>query len=171
MTRGGKNHYYLTDALGSVVALADEAGTKVNTYAYSPRGVQRAATTEQVPQPYRFAGGYQDPTGLYHFAARYYDPNIGRFTTTDPSGQERNPYLYAAGDPVNRIDPTGLLSWDDIKKGGKKFLRGGKPAPAWVALCYTSNSLTDGGSEDGTVKSEVSDLRDCADPTSDFQGD
>ncbi|KOG76229.1 MULTISPECIES: RHS repeat-associated core domain-containing protein, partial [Streptomyces] len=96
MTRGGKNHYYLTDALGSVVALADETGTKVNTYAYSPRGVQRAGTTEQVHQPYRFAGGYQDPTGLYHFAARYYDPNIGRFTTPDPSGQEKNPYLYAA---------------------------------------------------------------------------
>ncbi len=74
---GGKNHYYLTDALGSMVALADETGTKVNTYAYSPRGVQRAGMTEQVHQPYRFAGGYQDPTGLYHFAARYYDPNIG----------------------------------------------------------------------------------------------
>ncbi|MGW7399425.1 RHS repeat-associated core domain-containing protein, partial [Streptomyces cyaneofuscatus] len=86
----------------------------VNTYSYSPRGVQRATTTEQVPQPYRFAGGYQDPTGLYHFAARYYDPNIGRFTTPDPSGQEENPYLYAEGDPVNRIDPTGLLSLDGI---------------------------------------------------------
>ncbi|MFF8278858.1 RHS repeat-associated core domain-containing protein [Streptomyces lateritius] len=108
MTTGGKSYYYLTDALGSVVALADEAGTKVNTYAYSPRGVQRAATSEQVPQPHRFAGGYQDPTGLYHFAARYYDPNIGRFTSTDPSGQEKNPYLYAEGDPVNRIDPDGL---------------------------------------------------------------
>ncbi|UQA37836.1 RHS repeat protein [Streptomyces sp. HNA39] len=115
MTRGGKNHYYLTDALGSVVALADEAGTKVNTYAYSPRGVQRAGTSEQIPQPYRFAGGYQDPTGLYHFAARYYDPNIGRFTTPDPSGLEKNPYLYAAGDPVNTIDPTGLYSVDDFK--------------------------------------------------------
>ncbi len=86
---GGKNHYYLTDALGSVVALADESGTKVNTYAYSPRGVQRATTTEQVPQPYRFAGGYQDPTGLYHFAARYYDPNIGRFTTPPPTPPAR----------------------------------------------------------------------------------
>ncbi|MEV1049233.1 RHS repeat-associated core domain-containing protein [Streptomyces sp. NPDC049916] len=113
MTRGGKNHYYLTDALGSVVALADEAGTKVNTYAYSPRGVQRTTTSEQVPQPYRFAGGYQDPTGLYHFAARYYDPNIGRFTTPDPSGQEKNPYLYAEGDPVNLIDPSGLAACDN----------------------------------------------------------
>ncbi|WP_008406600.1 RHS repeat-associated core domain-containing protein [Streptomyces sp. SM8] len=114
MTRGGKSHYYLTDALGSVVALADEAGTKVNTYSYSPRGVQRAGTSEQMTQPYRFAGGYQDPTGLYHFAARYYDPNIGRFTSPDPSGQEKNPYLYAAGDPVNEIDPTGLLFGIDL---------------------------------------------------------
>ncbi|MFD3440191.1 RHS repeat-associated core domain-containing protein [Streptomyces sp. NPDC058685] len=110
VTTGGKTYYYLTDAIGSVVAVADESGAKVNSYSYSPRGVQRAGTSEQVPQPYRFAGGFQDPTGLYHYAARYYDPNIGRFTSPDPSGQEKNPYLYAEGDPVNRIDATGLLS-------------------------------------------------------------
>ncbi|MFJ6491426.1 RHS repeat-associated core domain-containing protein [Streptomyces californicus] len=51
---------------------------------------------------------------MYHFAARYYDPNIGRFTTPDPSGQEENPYLYADGDPVNRIDPTGLIDWGGV---------------------------------------------------------
>ncbi|MFJ8254321.1 RHS repeat-associated core domain-containing protein [Streptomyces sp. NPDC094466] len=99
--------------LGSVLAVADETGTKVYTYAYSPRGVQRVMTTEQVPQPYHFAGGYQDPTGLHHFAARFYDPNIGRFTTPDPSGQEQNPYLYAAGDPVNNIDPSSFSAWAD----------------------------------------------------------
>ncbi|MFX4295398.1 hypothetical protein [Streptomyces bohaiensis] len=38
---------------------------------------------------------------------------MGRFTQSDPSGQEKDPYLYAEGDPVNRIDPTGLLSFDD----------------------------------------------------------
>ncbi|MEU0235989.1 MULTISPECIES: RHS repeat-associated core domain-containing protein [unclassified Streptomyces] len=113
MTTGGKSYYYLTDALGSVVALADGDGNKVNTYTYSPRGVRLLArSSEPVAQPYRFAGGYQDPTGLYHLAARYYDANIGRFTQPDPSGQEKNPYLYAEGDPVNRIDPTGLLSLD-----------------------------------------------------------
>ncbi|MYS07603.1 hypothetical protein GTW71_14425, partial [Streptomyces sp. SID6041] len=26
----------------------------------------------------------------------------------DPSGQETNPYLYAAGDPINHTDPNGL---------------------------------------------------------------
>ncbi|WP_455569845.1 RHS repeat-associated core domain-containing protein [Streptomyces roseus] len=120
MTTGGKSYYYLTDALGSVVALTDETGTKVNSYAYSPRGVQRAQTTERVSQPYRFAGGYQDPTGLYHFKARYYDPNIGRFTQPDPSGQEKNPYLYAEGDPVNRIDPNGLYSLTDAVDDAKE---------------------------------------------------
>ncbi|MBV1942170.1 RHS repeat-associated core domain-containing protein [Streptomyces sp. BV286] len=114
MTWDNKAYCYLTE-LGSVVALADESGTKINNYAYSPRGVTRAATTEKagVSQPYRFAGGHQDPTGMYHLGARYYDPNIGRFTQPDPSGQEKNPYLYAEGDPVNRIDPNGLFSFAD----------------------------------------------------------
>lgn len=54
--------------------------------------------------------------------ARYYDPQLGRFTQPDPSGQETNPYLYAAGDPVNRTDPSGLFgfgSFVDSVFGGK----------------------------------------------------
>ncbi len=101
-----------------MVALADGDGNKVNTYAYSPRGVRiLSQSSEPVAQPYRFAGGCQDPTGLHHFQARYYDASIGRFTQPDPSGQEKNPYLYAEGDPVNRIDPTGLAFFDVVGKG------------------------------------------------------
>ncbi|MGP4001434.1 RHS repeat-associated core domain-containing protein [Streptomyces sp. 8N706] len=90
-------------------------GEKVNTYTYSPRGVTNA--NETVSQPYRFASGYQDPTGLYHYQARFYDPNLGRFTQPDPSGLEANPYLYASGDPTNIIDPSGLWGWSDIGEG------------------------------------------------------
>ncbi|MEU7151182.1 RHS repeat-associated core domain-containing protein [Streptomyces sp. NPDC045456] len=134
MNRGGKSYYYLTDALGSVVGLADETGAKINSYGYSPRGVGRAANTEQVPQPYRFAGGYQDPTGLYHFEARYYDPSVGRFTQPDPSGQEKNPYLYAEGDPVNHIDPVGLYSIKDWF-GDVGLFSGGGVGVGTVAGC------------------------------------
>jgi RHS repeat-associated protein len=109
MTTGGRTYFYLTDAIGSVVALADADGNKVNSYAYSPRGVRLVAQSyEPVAQPYRFACGYQDPTGLYHFQARYYDANIGRFTQPDPSGQEKNPYLYAEGDPYEDAFGTAL---------------------------------------------------------------
>ncbi|MFC7820063.1 MULTISPECIES: RHS repeat-associated core domain-containing protein [unclassified Streptomyces] len=49
-------------------------------------------------------------------------PHFGRFTQPDPSGQETNPYFYAAGDPVNRTDPTGLFSFSDIlDTGGEIF--------------------------------------------------
>jgi uncharacterized protein RhaS with RHS repeats len=51
---------------------------------------------------------------MHHLGAGYYAPNIGRFTQPDPSGQEKNPYLYAEGDPVNRIDPEGTLSLSGV---------------------------------------------------------
>ncbi|WP_416238179.1 RHS repeat-associated core domain-containing protein [Streptomyces mutabilis] len=93
------------------------------SYAYGPTGTPRGTTTEAVPQPYRYAGAYADPTGLYKMGHRYYDPTLGRFTQPDPSGQETNPYLYAAGNPVNRTDPTGLFSFSDILDTGSKNLR------------------------------------------------
>ncbi|RCG23908.1 RHS repeat protein [Streptomyces reniochalinae] len=116
MTRGGKSYYYLTDALGSTVAMVDETGKKTASYYYSPRGVTVPTETKGAEQPYRFAGTYQDPTATYHMGARYYDPRIGRFTQPDPSGQETNPYLYASGDPVNMIDPSGLFGIPDWAK-------------------------------------------------------
>ncbi|MEU0227028.1 RHS repeat-associated core domain-containing protein [Streptomyces sp. NPDC006284] len=69
------------------------------------------------PQPYRYAGAYADPTGLYKMGHRYYDPALGRFTQPDPSGQEENPYLYAAGNPINNSDPQGLLSLGGVLEG------------------------------------------------------
>jgi RHS repeat-associated protein len=47
------------------------------------------------------------------YSARYYNPNTGRFLSRDPNeGNAYDPkalhkYLYASGDPVNRIDPLG----------------------------------------------------------------
>ena len=117
MTRAGKSYYYLTDALGSTVAMVDETGKKTASYYYSPRGVTVPTETKGAEQPYRFAGTYQDATAMYHMGARYYDSRIGRFTQPDPSGQEKNPYLYAAGDPVNRIDPNGLINWGCLASG------------------------------------------------------
>lgn len=63
------------------------------------------------------------PTGgLYNMGARQYDRTTNRFTQVDPSGKETNAYLYAAGDPVNRTDPTGLLSWSDVLSVGSDVL-------------------------------------------------
>jgi RHS repeat-associated protein len=56
---------------------------------------------------------YDSDLGLYYLRARYYNPNTGRFMSRDPEdGKPIDPktlhkYLYAGGDPVNRIDPRG----------------------------------------------------------------
>ncbi|MFF1306513.1 RHS repeat-associated core domain-containing protein [Streptomyces sp. NPDC058307] len=128
MRSGGSSQYYLTDAQNSVIGLVDTTGKRTATYAYGPYGEARTNTGTQ--QPYRYAGTYLDPTGLYKMGARYYDPNLGRFTQPDPSGKERNPYLYAGGDPVNNTDPTGLAAVDwlgpvgDIAQAGYHLATG-----------------------------------------------
>jgi RHS repeat-associated protein len=112
----GSRFYYLLDGLGSVVGLVNSSGSKVNTYSYDPYGKPLSAT-EAVPNPWRYAAGqFDSQTGLTKFGTRYYDPDLGRFTQRDPSGQDL-PYTYAGGDPINNIDPSGLLGVFDIVLG------------------------------------------------------
>ncbi|MBW3085040.1 hypothetical protein KEM60_01232 [Austwickia sp. TVS 96-490-7B] len=57
---------------------------------------------------HRYVGGIYEPaTGLTRFGVRWYNPATGRFTTPDPSGKEKNNYLYASGNACNRTDPSG----------------------------------------------------------------
>ena len=62
---------------------------------------------------YYRAEQYDSDLGLYYLRARYYNPVTGRFLSRDPEdGYIGEPatlhkYLFADGDPINRIDPTG----------------------------------------------------------------
>jgi RHS repeat-associated protein len=64
-------------------------------------------------QPFGFAGGlYDADTGLVRFGARDYDPETGRWTAQDPidfAAGDANLYGYVLGDPVNLVDPSGLV--------------------------------------------------------------
>ncbi|MGE5527640.1 MAG: RHS repeat-associated core domain-containing protein, partial [Patescibacteria group bacterium] len=55
----------------------------------------------------RFTGKEIDETGLGYFGARYYDSEVGRFTTVDPARDGLNWYEYCSSNPVNRNDPNG----------------------------------------------------------------
>ena len=57
----------------------------------------------------RFTGkDYDEVTGLYYFNARWYDPQLGRFTSEDPVRDGMNWYVYVRNNPLRFIDPTGL---------------------------------------------------------------
>lgn len=102
--------YYLSDGLGSIIALTAPNGAVTNRYEYGPYGEARL-TSETVPNPWRYIGGYLDTqTGLYKFGFRYYSPELGRFLQPDPANNITHDYTYAAGNPVNFTDLTGLRS-------------------------------------------------------------
>jgi RHS repeat-associated protein len=61
-------------------------------------------------QNLRFQGQYYDvETGLHYNTFRFYDPDIGRFTSPDPIGLAGGDNLYAyAPNSIRWVDPLGL---------------------------------------------------------------
>jgi RHS repeat-associated protein len=100
---------FLTDALGSTVALAS-TGTVATSYGYDPYGVAQV-TGAASDNPFQYTGRENDGTGLLHYRDRYYSPTWGRWISEDPiglSGGDVNLYRYVHGSPINRRDPLGL---------------------------------------------------------------
>ncbi|WP_150118990.1 RHS repeat-associated core domain-containing protein [Massilia sp. NR 4-1] len=106
---------YLSDALGSVIRLADAQGNKVVDYRYDPYGVTVADAAHG--NPFQYTGRENDgSTGLYYYRARYYAPAMARFVQSDPIGLDGgiNQYAYVNGNPLSLTDPYGLWSAADL---------------------------------------------------------
>lgn len=112
---GGATYYTLTDHQNTVHGFVDATGVIVARYVYDAWGnvLSEAVTASAlVGNRYRFQGReYSAVTGLYNFRARWYDPATGRWISKDPIGINGglNMYVFCGNDPVNFIDPFGLL--------------------------------------------------------------
>ena len=113
--------YFHSDHLGSSNIITDKNGEVVELSEYTPYGsfsrIDGANPQTGPPNSHYFTGKELDPsTGLYFYGARYYDPQIGRFTQADTivqspyDSQSLNRYSYCRNNPINYVDPTGH-SW------------------------------------------------------------
>jgi RHS repeat-associated protein len=96
--------HLFADERGSIIAVEGGSTTK-NTY--DEYGVPGSGNTSR----FQYTGQmWLADVGLYHYKARAYSPELGRFLQTDPIGygDGMNMYAYVGGDPVNGKDPTGL---------------------------------------------------------------
>jgi RHS repeat-associated protein len=111
----GSTEWYLTDQLGSVVAIASTSAV-LDQITYDPFGNIVTQTNATDAVRFGFAGmEYDSVTGLYYDHARYYDAAIGRFTTQDPksfSAGDTNLYRYVGNAPTADVDPSGLIDTD-----------------------------------------------------------
>ncbi len=130
--------FYQTDALGSVIGLVDDTGAVKTTYTYDPFG-NVTISGEPSDNPFQYTGRENDNTELYYYRARYYSPELQRFISEDPLNikkviflkqrsskrvkdtaegvfnyaltypQVLNEFAYTINNPVNYIDPLGLI--------------------------------------------------------------
>jgi len=115
----GNYYYYLRNAQSDIVKLIDKTGATVVEYRYDSWGKLLStsgslASTLGKNNPFRYRGYvYDEETGFYYLQSRYYNPEVGRFISSDvllSTGQGvlgHNAYAYCLNNPVNREDYTG----------------------------------------------------------------
>ncbi len=126
----GNPVYYLTDAVGSVIGLADVSGIEVADFRYDSFGNLRSSTgvegdrEELAGGDFRFQGQWlSSRTDLYHFRARDYDPESGRFVSRDSvelieyEPESSNPYQFVYNNPYVYSDPTGMFTLVELNAG------------------------------------------------------
>jgi RHS repeat-associated protein len=134
----GAVSFFQQDAGKHTRSLTNEVGGITDRYDYDAFGIQLGQTGVSVSR-YLYRGEeYDEALDGYNLRNRYYRQGVGRFTVFDPLGgyldepEGLHRYLYVGADPVNFIDPLGLISTFEygVASGSHKS----KPVPAYHRL-------------------------------------
>ncbi len=112
-------YLYTRDHLNSVRELVDASGNVRARYSYDPFG-RRTLVSGDVAADFGFAGMFWSSEAQLSIARyRVYDPELGRWLSRDPLRNAElregaNLYWYAANNPVNVTDPSGLCCENQV---------------------------------------------------------
>ena len=113
--------YYHPDHLGSSSYITNLDGEVVQHIEYVPFGEVFIEERNNIwNTPYLFnAKEFDEETGLYYYGARYYDPRLSLWMSTDPL-EEFYPnitsYTYCHNNPIILIDPSGMSDKEAQKR-------------------------------------------------------
>jgi RHS repeat-associated protein len=115
MTMGSEKYYLHYDQVSSLRAVSDSNHNIIKEVTYDTFGKLLIDSNEAFRVPFGFAGGlYDSDTKLTRFGYRDYDAFTGKWSAKDPigfDGGDSNLYGYVLGDPVNFVDPEGLVAF------------------------------------------------------------
>lgn len=119
------SYYYTRDHLGSIREVMNSDGTLAARYDYDPYGRRLPQYEESgYACDLGFTGHITQQSGvdgqgeIVLTLFRAYDPELGRWLSADPIGEEggMNLYGYVGNDPINGWDPYGLYEPGSLYK-------------------------------------------------------
>ncbi len=125
LTRGirydGTAETFAVSNIKDITGLVDADGNVLNKYTYTAYGTPTSYSSSSInsklntqnstlslsSNPYTYSGYYTDSeSDNYYLNARYYDPTLGIFLTSDTYNLP-NRNMYVKGNPVMGVDPSG----------------------------------------------------------------
>jgi len=113
---GESSFFFLPDALGSVRDIADRSGMIQARYSYDEYGISHAVGLSFIGT---FGVDSVSGSGLYYMSMRWYDSDVGRFSSRDLLGSSFSDYGYAENNPVRYSDPRGLDAYVWMQEQGE----------------------------------------------------
>ncbi|MBI3560334.1 MAG: RHS domain-containing protein [Gammaproteobacteria bacterium] len=111
LNEGANTYYYQNDHLGTSQKLLASNGSVVWNSKSDAFGNTQIDPASTITNNLRFSGQYYDAESRLNYNLnRYYDPQIGRYISSDPIGLSGgiNGYVYVENNPFQWVDPSGL---------------------------------------------------------------